>query len=119
MDDADIASEQTRPKQLPPIGLVVSSHCSFFSPLSFPQTLDVGLRVVKLGRSAVEYEVGVFAEGDEEASAVGGYVHVFVDRTSRKPIGGGIGGALREGLEEICSERTTSAKLDDEVGAKL
>jgi acyl-CoA thioester hydrolase len=102
---------------LPPIGLVVSSHCSFFSPLSFPQTLDVGLKVVKLGRSSVEYEVGVFAEGDEVASAVGGYVHVFVDRNSRKPLSGGIDGALRRGLEEIRVEQVSGLKRGD--AAKL
>ena len=93
--------------ELPPIGLVVSSHCSFFSPLSFPQVLDVGLRVVSLGRTSVEYEVGIFVEGEDEASAIGGYIHVFVDRITRKPVAGGISGELRRGLEGI-QERKVS-----------
>ncbi|KAG6330157.1 hypothetical protein ID866_8935, partial [Astraeus odoratus] len=77
------------------IGLVVSSFCEFFSPVSFPDVLDLGLRVTHLGSSSVTYEVGVFKaktlEQDEAAAAnldmpvaVGGYTHVFVDRTSRR-----------------------------------
>ncbi|KAF8808183.1 hypothetical protein BYT27DRAFT_7190312 [Phlegmacium glaucopus] len=72
------------PKSSPLIGLVVSSHCQFFAPLSFPQVLDLGLRVNKLGSSSVSYEVGVFEEGKDAPAAVGGYTHVFVDSNSRK-----------------------------------
>ncbi|KAI0923108.1 hypothetical protein AcV5_009925 [Taiwanofungus camphoratus] len=61
------------------IGLVVSSFCHFFSSLSFPSVLDLGLRVNKLGTSSVGYEVGVFEEGQDVPSAVGGYTHVFTD----------------------------------------
>jgi acyl-CoA thioester hydrolase len=56
----------------------------FFAPLSFPQVLELGLRVNKLGSSSVAYEVGVFQEGEDIPAAVGGYTHVFVDRISRK-----------------------------------
>ncbi|KAG5645813.1 hypothetical protein DXG03_005154 [Asterophora parasitica] len=73
-----------RPNKSPLIGLVVSSFCQFFAPLSFPQVLELGLRVNKLGTSSVTYEVGVFEEGRETAAAVGGYTHVFVDSESRK-----------------------------------
>ncbi|TFK45699.1 thioesterase thiol ester dehydrase-isomerase [Heliocybe sulcata] len=66
------------------IGLVVSSHCAYFRPLAYPAVLELGLRVNKLGRSSVEYEVGVFEEGEEALAAVGGYTHVFVDSASRK-----------------------------------
>jgi acyl-CoA thioester hydrolase len=66
------------------IGLVVSSHCQFFSPVSFPDVLDLGLRVNHVGKSSVTYEVGVFREGSTEPAAVGGYTHVFVDSVSRK-----------------------------------
>ncbi|CAA7264884.1 unnamed protein product [Cyclocybe aegerita] len=72
------------PATSPLIGLVVSSHCQFFAPLAFPQVLDLGLRVNKLGSSSVSYEVGVFAQGEGSVAAVGGYTHVFVDSKSRK-----------------------------------
>uniref|UniRef100_A0A8H7YA20 Thioesterase domain-containing protein n=1 Tax=Psilocybe cubensis TaxID=181762 RepID=A0A8H7YA20_PSICU len=72
------------PTASPLIGLVISSYCNFFSPLSFPQVLDLGLRVNKLGNSSVSYEVGVFEEGKDAPAAVGGYTHVFVGSVSRK-----------------------------------
>ncbi|KAI0349622.1 thioesterase [Trametes cingulata] len=65
------------------IGLVVSSFCHFFSPLSFPAVLDLGLKVTALGTSSVTYEVAVFEEGSSVPSAVGGYTHVFVHRETR------------------------------------
>ncbi|KAF9567734.1 Thioesterase/thiol ester dehydrase-isomerase [Agrocybe pediades] len=72
------------PKSSPLIGLVVSSYCQFFSPLSFPQVLELGLRVNKLGNSSVSYEVGVFEKDKDVPAAVGGYMHVFVGSESRK-----------------------------------
>ncbi|KAG2159234.1 HotDog domain-containing protein [Suillus bovinus] len=83
------------------IGLVVSSHCQFFSPLSFPQVLDLGLRVLKLGSSSVTYEVAVFEEGKDVPAAVGGYTHVFVERGSRKSTP--MSELLREGLSGLLS----------------
>ncbi|KAG0693586.1 HotDog domain-containing protein [Suillus ampliporus] len=88
------------------IGLVVSSHCQFFSPLSFPQLLDLGLRVVKLGTSSVTYEVAVFEEGKDIPAAVGGYTHVFVERMSRKSTP--MVTPLREGLSRLLSTKTSS-----------
>jgi len=87
----------------PPIGLVITSQCTFHSPLAFPQVIVLGLRVKKLGRSSVTYEVGFFPEGDEsaQASAVGGYTHVFVDRASRKTLREGMGHELKTGLQAI------------------
>ena len=72
------------PRTSDTIGLVVSSQCQFFAPLSFPDVLDLGLRVNHVGKSSVAYEVGVFREGGTEPAAVGGYTHVFVDSVSRK-----------------------------------
>ncbi|KAF5381484.1 hypothetical protein D9757_008132 [Collybiopsis confluens] len=72
------------PQHSPLIGLVISSWCQFFAPLSFPEILDLCLRVTKLGNSSVTYQVGVFKQGSDELAAVGGYTHVFVDRESRK-----------------------------------
>lgn len=66
------------------IGLVIASYCQFYAPLSFPAVLDLGLRVNHLGGSSVAYEIGVFEEGAENPSAVGGYTHVFVESVSRK-----------------------------------
>lgn len=68
-----------------PIGLVVSSQCNYFSSLSFPQVVDLGLRVSKLGTSSVTYEVGFFAQGSNAVAAVGGFTHVFVHPELRKP----------------------------------
>ncbi|KAI9507723.1 thioesterase thiol ester dehydrase-isomerase [Russula earlei] len=79
-----IAHCDLSPQASDAIGLVVSSYCQFFSPLSFPDVLDLGLRVNHVGKSSVTYEVGVFCEGNTEPAAVGGYTHVFVDAVSRK-----------------------------------
>ncbi len=66
------------------IGLVVETQCNYFAPLSFPQTVSVGIRVAKLGTSSVRYEVGVF--GDSQlCAAKGHFVHVYVDKVTRKP----------------------------------
>lgn len=67
------------------IGLCVESHCSFQAPLAFPQIVQAGLRVEKLGRSSVRYGIGLFAQGTEAPAATGYFVHVFVDRASRTP----------------------------------
>jgi len=72
------------PQASPLIGLVVSSYAQFFAPVGFPQVLDLGLRVNKLGSSSVTYEVGVFEQEKDNPAAVGGYTHVFVGADSRK-----------------------------------
>jgi len=68
------------------IGLVIETHCNYFAPLAFPQTVHAGLRVAHLGLSSVRYEVGLFAEGGEMAAACGHFVHVYVDRDTRRPV---------------------------------
>lgn len=72
-------------EQGPVIGLCVESQCRYFKPLAFPDRIDAGLRVGRLGSSSVRYEVGLFRSGDEAAAAAGHFVHVFVDRAGRKP----------------------------------
>jgi len=67
------------------IGLVVETHCNYFSSVSFPESVTAGLCVAQLGKSSVRYEVGIFREDDHEASAQGHFVHVYVDRVTRKP----------------------------------
>ncbi len=69
-----------------PIALVVETRCSYFAPLAFPEPVDVGLVVAQLGRSSVRYRIGVFAAGLEQAAAQGEFVHVLVDRTSRRSV---------------------------------
>jgi acyl-CoA thioester hydrolase len=68
------------------IGLVIETHCNYFAPLAFPQDVQAGLRVAHLGSSSVRYEVGLFAEGGEMAAACGHFVHVYVDRETRRPV---------------------------------
>jgi len=67
------------------IGLCAESHCRFLGPLVFPETIQAGLRVARLGRSSVRYEIGLFAEGHDTPAAEGSFVHVFVDRATRTP----------------------------------
>ena len=68
------------------IGLVVETHCNFFESLAFPQRIDAGVRVANQGRSSVRYEIGLFAEGAATCAARGHFVHVYVDRDSRRPV---------------------------------
>ncbi|MDP3847571.1 MAG: thioesterase family protein [Pseudomonas sp.] len=68
------------------IGLVVSSSCDYFASIAFPERIEVGLRVGKLGNSSVHYELAIFKLGETEASAAGRFVHVFVDRLSNLPV---------------------------------
>jgi acyl-CoA thioester hydrolase len=68
------------------IGLVVETHCNYFKPVAFPDKLRAGLSVTKLGTSSVRYEVGIFRNGDDTASAQGHFVHVYVDRASGRPV---------------------------------
>lgn len=83
----------------PVIGLVVSSFSDFYRPLRYPQVVELGLRVSKLGKSSVTFEVGVFEEGVESAAAVGGYTHVFVGNGNRKAVN--MSKEIREGLEKL------------------
>lgn len=68
------------------IGLVVETHCNFFESLAFPQRIEAGVRVAHQGRSSVRYEIGLFAEGAATCAARGHFVHVYVDRDSRRPV---------------------------------
>jgi acyl-CoA thioester hydrolase len=68
------------------IGLVIETQCNYFAPLAFPQAIEAGLRVARLGTSSVRYEVGLFAAGEAMTAAKGHFIHVYVDRTSRRPV---------------------------------
>jgi acyl-CoA thioester hydrolase len=82
------------------IGLVVETHCNYFAPLVFPDKVEAGLRVVRLGTSSVRYEVGLFREGDGQVAAQGHFVHVYVDRATRRPVSS-LPAALRAALEPL------------------
>jgi len=67
------------------IGLVVESSCRYSAPVSFPDTVHAGVRVARLGNSSVQYELGLFRNDDAESAADGRFVHVYVDRETRRP----------------------------------
>ena len=69
-----------------PIGLVVETGCRYARPLAYPEPVEIGLAVERLGTSSVRYRLGVFAKGAEEAAAEGYFVHVCVDRETRRPV---------------------------------
>ena len=69
-----------------PIALVVETRCTYAAPLAFPECVDVGLAVAQLGRSSIRYRIGIFAEGADGAAAEGEFVHVVVDRFTRRPV---------------------------------
>ncbi len=81
------------------IGLVVETQCRYFAPLAFPEPVVAGMRVARLGSSSVRYEIGLFAGEAEEAAAEGHFVHVYVDRETRRPVA--LPDALRSALEPL------------------
>lgn len=81
------------------IGLVIETQCNYFASVVFPDQITAGLRVTKLGNSSVRYEVAIFRENEEMASAQGHFIHVYVDRANRKPCP--IPGNMREVLQSI------------------
>lgn len=83
------------------IGLVVETGCRYFTPLAFPQKLEGALRVAKIGNSSVRYELAIFKAGEDRPAAEGHFVHVYVDRETRRPAA--LPQALRTALEKISS----------------
>jgi acyl-CoA thioester hydrolase len=68
------------------IGLCIESQCQFHAPITFPEVVDAGLRIGRVGNSSLRYEVGLFLRGQEEPCAIGYFVHVFVHSETRKPV---------------------------------
>ena len=81
------------------IGLVVETGCSYFAPLSFPETVTAGLRVGGVGTSSVTYEIGLFGEDARESAARGHFTHVYVDDKTRRPVP--ISDTMRQTLGEL------------------
>jgi acyl-CoA thioester hydrolase len=84
------------------IGVCAESHCEYHAGFTFPETIEAGLRVGDLGRSSVRYEIGLFREGAESPAATGWFVHVFVERASRRPAE--IPPDLRAALERLSGD---------------
>lgn len=82
-----------------PIGLVVETGCRYAGSLTYPEPVEIGFGVERLGNSSVTYRLGVFAKGDDEPAAEGHFVHVYVDRETRRPVELPL--AWRARLEEI------------------
>ncbi len=81
------------------VGYCVESTCRYHRSLSFPETIDAGLRVAQLGNSSVRYEIGLFRQGEDKPAAQGHFVHVFVDRAKDKPTA--IPANIRASLERL------------------
>ena len=85
------------------VGYVVETKCSYRRPIAFPDIVQAGIRVSRIGRSSVTYEVGLFRKGQEEICAFGHFVHVYVDRATDRPTP--IPDAARRAMEAIAAER--------------
>ena len=83
------------------IGLVVETSCAYFASVAFPEALEAGLAVTRLGGSSVRYAVGLFRAGAAEAVAQGHFVHVYVQRATGRPVS--IPGPVRAALEELAA----------------
>ena len=83
------------------VGLVVETGCQYFAPIAFPDVVTAGLRVAKLGNSSVRYEVGIFRNDERTASAQGHFIHVYVERATRRPCA--LPAHLRSALQRVCS----------------
>jgi acyl-CoA thioester hydrolase len=83
----------------PTVSLVAETGCTYFSPISFPDTVSCGMRVAHLGASSVRYELGIFRNDEQHASAQGYFVHVCCDRGTHSPVP--MPPALRAALERL------------------
>ncbi len=83
------------------VGYVVQSGCDYHAPASYPEAIEGGLRVDRLGNSSVQYGIAIFREGEDQALAHGHFVHVFVERAANKSVP--IPAALRVALERLSS----------------
>ncbi|RMZ87411.1 hypothetical protein DV736_g5363, partial [Chaetothyriales sp. CBS 134916] len=91
--------------------IIANTYCDYFSSLSYPDVLDVGLRVVKLGRTSVTYEVGFFRAGEEGVKAVGGSTHIWVEQKD-----GVLGRPLKEGMPDVMRSGYLRLMASDEGG---
>ncbi len=95
-----VAEGGLKPMEAPVIGVVVETRCQFRQELNFPDTIDAGIKVVRLGTSSVSYEIGLFRQCEEKPAAFGHFVHVWINRESRRPEA--VPAAIRKALEPLC-----------------
>ena len=88
------------------VGLALETSCNFQKPINFPQNLDAGLRIRKIGNSSVRYEIGLFIEKQTECAAHGQFVHVFVERPKNRPVT--IPKKLRECMNQLLISKPLS-----------
>jgi acyl-CoA thioester hydrolase len=88
----------------PVVGFVVETSCRFHRPLSFPETIEAGIRVARLGRTSVTYEIALFQAGAEKPAATGRFVHVWVERVTSTPTE--IPARIRAALEPLRCDRS-------------
>ncbi len=88
------------------IGYIVHSQCSYSAPVAFPEAIEGGFRVNRLGNSSVEYGIAIFKSGENTPCAEGTFTHVFVQRDSEKPTA--ISGQLRDALSKALADPQTS-----------
>ncbi len=81
------------------VGYVVNSGCQYHAPVTYPEDIEAGVRVDRLGNSSVQYGIAIFKAGEQQAAAHGHFVHVFVDRAANRPVP--IPVNLREALERL------------------
>ncbi|MDB5968031.1 MAG: thioesterase [Hydrocarboniphaga sp.] len=81
------------------IGLTIESQCNYHQPITFPEAIDAGLRIGRIGNSSLRYEVALFRQGDSQPAATAHFVHVFVDPDSRRPVP--LVAAVREAMTEL------------------
>ena len=96
--------DSTATPKMQQIALIATSYCDYFASVAWPDILELGLRVSRLGSSSVSYEVAVFRKGEEDVKVVGGYTHVFVDRQTMRSTKGGMEPSVRRGLERLVVE---------------
>ncbi|KAI1502607.1 HotDog domain-containing protein [Biscogniauxia marginata] len=88
--------------------LMAHTHCDYFSAISYPKIAELCLRVNKLSKSSVVYEVALFEKDVEQVKAVGEFIHVFVDRATQRPNVNGMNSQLRQGLEKLLVDGKSS-----------
>lgn len=88
----------------PVVGFVVNSSCDYRAPIAYPEEIEAGLRVARLGNSSVTYQVGIFRRGEESACACGSFTHVFVERAANRSVP--IPETIRCALQAIQMEKT-------------
>ena len=91
------------PISAPVIGVIVHSNCNYIKPIAYPDKIEAGLTVKKLGKSSVTYGIGIFRQGESAACAYGEFVHVFVNRKDNLPIS--IPTKIRESLQKILIDK--------------